>query len=101
MYAVNTGDTSSMEYYISENSSFYKTQTDYAMSLYEKGTTLDLIDYTVGTPEKIADYTYQVAVDESFSIYTMDGLSKDTSYTSLYEVKNLQGEWYITNMEVN
>ena len=88
-----------MDSYILEDTAFYESQTAYAQSLYEKDTRLNLIDYKVGTLEKIDENTYKVPVDEIFTIYTND-TSNDTSYTSYYEVKNILGDWMITDMKV-
>ncbi|MBP2242229.1 hypothetical protein J2Z40_002803 [Cytobacillus eiseniae] len=99
--AVNYDDISSLHYYILDSSTFYKEQTSYAQSLTENGTYLDLLDYTIGTPVKVTDDTYNVEVMESFDITKADGTSSETTYTSIYTLKYVNDEWFITDMKIS
>ncbi|WP_102272126.1 TcaA NTF2-like domain-containing protein [Cytobacillus massiliigabonensis] len=103
MYYLQTytdGDTASLGNYIYPSSAFYSEQENYMESLNSRGIVLDLIDYELISIEQIADKKYEVNADEYYTIdHPEKGLS-DTKQTSKYTVELIDGEFYITGVEL-
>lgn len=100
MSAVNSGDISYMTPYLLESSAFYTSQSDYAMSLYNKGTEVELISYNVRNTEKQSMTKYKVEVEETFNIYNVDGSTDYLTYLAHYDVENVDGVLYISDLEI-
>ncbi|MDM5251006.1 hypothetical protein [Lysinibacillus sp. G4S2] len=98
--AYTSGDIPSLEYYVHPSTPFYSEQLNYMNSLNAQGVVVELIDYTINSIEQIAVNKYQITVDE---FYTIDkpqkGLS-DATQTSLYTIELIDGEFYITALEI-
>ncbi len=99
-YAVNSGDISSMNHYLLGGSSFNTTQSDYAMSLYNKGTGVELISHSVQNIEKQSASNFKVKVEESFMVYNADGSTERLDYIGHYEVEKFAGTFYISDLEI-
>lgn len=94
------GDTTSLEYMVHPSSQFYKDQINYMDSLNQRGFVLEVIDYSILSMDSIGKDKYQVTVEE---YYMMDDPEKgltDTKQISKYTVELIDGEFYITDLEL-
>ena len=94
------GDTTSLGYYVYPSSEFYSEQERYMQSLKSKEIVLDLIDYNVAAIEQLSEKKYEVNVVEN---YTMDNPEQGFSgmeQNGKYTVELIDGEFYITGLEI-
>ncbi|WP_042478450.1 TcaA NTF2-like domain-containing protein [Bacillus ndiopicus] len=94
------GDTASLGHYVYPESLFYSEQERYMKSLHTKGIVLDLIDYNVTVIEQLSEKMYEVDVNEYYTIDNPEQGFSDTEQTSKYTVELIDGEFYITGLEI-
>lgn len=94
------GDTTSLSYYVYPSTPFYSEQERYMQSLKSKGIVLDLVDYNVASIEQLSDKMYEVTVAEYFTIDNPEQGFRDTEQNSKYTVELIDGEFYITGLEM-
>lgn len=100
LFAYTNGDVDSLGYFVDSSSKFYNQQLEYVESLNSRGITVNLIDYNIVSIEPLSEKKYQVIVDEQFSIDNPNKGISDVTQTSIYTVQLINGETYITNLEV-
>ena len=93
-------DTTSLGYYVYPSSAFYSEQERYMQSLKSKGTILDLIDYNVDAIEQLSEKKYEVNVVEYYTIDNPEKGFSDTEQNGKYTVELIDGEFYITGLEI-
>lgn len=94
------GDTTSLGYYVCPSTAFYSEQERYMQSLKSKGIVLDLVDYNVASIEQLSDKKYEVSVAEYYTIDSPEQGFSDTEQNSKYTVELIDGEFYITGLEI-
>jgi len=98
--AYTSGDIPSLEYYVYPSTVFYSEQLNYMNSLNAQGVVVELINYTINSMEQVAGNKYQVAVDEFYTIDKPQKGFSDSTQTSLYTIELIDGEFYITALEI-
>lgn len=94
------GNTTSLGYYVYPSTAFYSEQERYMQSLKSKGIVLDLVDYNVASIEQLSDKKYEVNVAEYYTIDSPEQGFSDTEQNSKYPVELIDGEFYITGLEI-
>ncbi|MEK5489047.1 TcaA NTF2-like domain-containing protein [Lysinibacillus sp. FSL M8-0355] len=94
------GDIASLGYYVYPSSAFYLEQERYMQSLKSKGNVLDLIDYNVTAIEQLSEKKYEVNVVEYYTIDNPEQGFSDTEQNSKYTVEIINGDFYITGLEI-
>lgn len=98
--AYTSGDTPSLEYYVYPSTDFYSEQLNYMNSLNAQGVVVELINYTIKSMEQVAVNKYQVTVSEFYTIDKPQKGFSDSTQTSLYTIELIDGEFYITALEI-
>lgn len=87
-YAVNSGNASYIQEYLDPTSAFYKEQTNFVESTYEKDIREDLVDYEIDSINSSADGVYTVNCTEVYTIYSGDDYEGTTkTFKNSYTVK--------------
>lgn len=94
--AVNSGDFSIVSPYIKGD--FYTSQKGMVSSLYSQGIKEKFDFVSVISVQKINDSKWDVKVSEGETIIYPDGEMSSKTYTWIYTVENINGEYYLTGI---
>jgi len=86
--------------YIHSSSPFYQEQVSYMESINKQGIDIQLIDYSIISMEQVAENRYEVSVEEHYTIDNPERGFSDTEQSSKYTVELIDGEFYITGLEI-
>ncbi|NWQ39561.1 hypothetical protein MLOOGBEN_02465 [Bacillus sp. EB106-08-02-XG196] len=85
--AVNDGAFVYISHLLDPESQLYEEQIDYVLDLYERQITEQIIQYQIGTPIKSGEDTYEVLVQETYSIhYGSEGREEIKNFKNTYTV---------------
>lgn len=96
--AINTNNYGQVEDYIEKSSPLMASQQDLIERLYLKGTTEELVDYTINDIEKLSNTIYEVDVTERHNIVYSEGNKKSVSNTWIYTVVKDGDTFYLRNL---
>lgn len=82
------------------DSPFYQEQYSYVQSLQEKGTSVVSNGKTITDMFYIRNNQYTVYSTEGFTIYKSSGEINTVEQNSVYTVELINGEFYITDLEL-
>jgi hypothetical protein len=100
--AVNLGDIYYIGDYMDSGSSIYQEQTNFVQSTYEKNISERLVDYHIDSISPINEGVYTVVCTETFTIYKSgDYEGSDKTLKNTYTIKNIDGEFLITDIKVS
>ncbi len=95
--AVNTGDFSVVAPYIKGN--FYNSQYNMVSSLHSQGVGERFDFLNVHSVQKAGDTKWKVRVSEGETIFYPSGKETSKTYSWLYTIEYIDGEYYPTNIE--
>jgi hypothetical protein len=99
--AVNDGAFVYISHLLDPESELYEEQIDYVLDMYERQITEKIINYQIGIPVKVAENTYEVTVQESYSIhYGSEGREEVKNFENIYTVKWFEAVWLIHDLVV-
>lgn len=99
--AVNDGAFVYISHLLDPESELYREQIDYVLEMYERQITENIINYQVGIPVKVAEDTYEVTVQETYSIYYgNEGREEVKNFENIYTVKSFDAVWLIHDLVV-
>ncbi len=103
--AIYYGSTSSLGYYIDENSALYQEQVDFITNLYENYIEEEILDYEFKDVKSLDKDTYEAVVKESYAIYYYDEYWSDpteetVNQTTTYTLKRIDDSFYIVDLKV-
>jgi hypothetical protein len=85
--AVNDGAFVYISHLLDPESQLYEEQIDYVLDMYERQITEKIIQYQIGTPVKLEEDTYEVTVQETYSIhYGIEGREEFKNFENTYTV---------------
>lgn len=85
--AVNDGAFVYISHLLDPESQLYEEQIDYVLDMYERQITEKIIHYHIGTPVKLEEDTYEVTVQETYSIhYGSEGREEIKNFENTYTV---------------
>ncbi|MEK5234037.1 hypothetical protein MHB42_20325 [Lysinibacillus sp. FSL K6-0232] len=87
-------------HYIHPSSPFYQEQVSYMESINKQGIDIQLIDFSIISMEQVAEHRYEVSVEEHYTIDNPEKGSKDVQQNSKYTIELIDGEFYITGLEI-
>jgi hypothetical protein len=91
--AVNDGAFVYISHLLDPESELYNEQVEYVLDMYERQITEQLINYQIGTPVKTEENTYEVTVQETYSIhYGSEGRE---------EIKNFENNYTVIRYDAN
>lgn len=100
--AVNDGAFVYISHLLDPESELYREQIDYVLEMYERQITEQIINYQIGVPVKVAEDTYEVTVQETYSIhYGGEGREEVKNFENIYTVKWFEAVWLIHDLVVN
>lgn len=85
---------------ISTDSAFYAQQTKYLQGLNDKNIQAEISDYDIVSVQEKSGGSYTVTVDERYMIYNPDANPKEVKQKSIYSVKFINGNFYITGLKL-
>ncbi|MGG2057219.1 hypothetical protein ABFY48_23165 [Lysinibacillus pakistanensis] len=88
-------------HYIHPSSPFYQEQVSYMESINKQGIDIQLIDFSIISMEQVAEHRYEVSVEEHYTIDNPEKGSNDVQQNSKYTIELIDGEFYITGLEIN
>jgi len=86
--------------YIHSSSPFYQEQVSYMESINKQGIDIQLIDYSIISMEQVVDHRYEVSLEEHYTIDNPEKGIKDVQQNSKYTIELIDGEFYITGLEI-
>lgn len=98
--AVNYGTYNYISHYIDPSSDLYTSQEEFVENAYNAGITESLVDMEVLDFKLNEDGTAQVLTVETFDIQNASGNESRSEYEALYDLKQVDGEFLITNLSV-
>lgn len=96
--AVNDDNFSAIASYIDPASSFYSEQSAYITNTHNSGITERLDSHEI-TNVSVSGDTAKVTVDEVFTIWN-NGSESQASYTAIYDLKKVDGDFLITKLAI-
>jgi hypothetical protein len=100
--AVNDGAFVYISHLLDPESQLYEEQIDYVIEMYERQITVKIINYQIGIPVKSTEDTYEVTVQETYSIhYGSEGREEIKNFQNTYTVKWFDAVWLIHDLVVN
>jgi hypothetical protein len=101
--AVNDGAFVYISHLLDPESKLYEEQIDYVLDMYERQITEQIIHYQIGTPVKSGEDTYEVTVQETYSIhYGREGREEIKNFRNTYTVVRFDASvWLIHDLIVN
>jgi hypothetical protein len=85
--AVNDGAFVYISHLLDPESQLYEEQIDYVLDMYERQITEKIIQYQIGTPVKAEKDTYEITVQETYSIhYGSEGREEIKNFENTYTV---------------
>ena len=94
------GYVDSLSSVVSTESAFYGQQTKYLQSLIDKNTQAEIDEYDIVSIQENGVGSYTVTVDEVYTIYQPDANPKEVKQKSIYTVKLIDDEFYITGFKL-
>jgi hypothetical protein len=100
--AVNDGAFVYISHLLDPESQLYEEQIDYVLDMYERQITEKIIQYQIGTPVKLEEDTYEVTVQETYSIhYGIEGREEFKNFENTYTVIRYDvNVWLIHDLNV-
>jgi hypothetical protein len=99
--AVNDGAFVYISHLLDPESELYTEQIDYVLEMYERQITEHIINYQIGVPVRVAEDTYEVTVQESYSIHHgSEGREEVKNFENIYTVKWFDAVWLIHDLVV-
>lgn len=86
--------------YIHSSSPFYQKQVSYMESINKQGIDIQLIDYSIISMERVAKNRYEVSVEEHYTIVNPEKGSNNVQQNSQYTIDLIDGEFFITGIEI-
>ncbi|WP_240376980.1 TcaA NTF2-like domain-containing protein [Bacillus piscicola] len=100
--AVNYGEMYYISDFIDPASPLYDQQAAFIADMYAKNTKEELVNYTITEIKSAKESGYHVRVEEIFTIYSTEtGTETKKQYNNVYHVKQIDGQFYITDLQVN
>jgi hypothetical protein len=101
--AVNDGAFVYISHLLDPESQLYEEQINYVLDMYERQITEKIIHYQIGTPVKVDEDTYEVTVQETYSIhYGSEGREEIKNFENTYTVVRYDAAvWLIHDVIVN
>jgi hypothetical protein len=101
--AVNDGAFVYISHLLDPESQLYEEQVDYVLDMYERQITEQIIHYQIGTPVKSGEDTYEVTVQETYSIhYGSVGREEIKNFENTYTLVQFDASvWLIHDLIVN
>ncbi|MEH6991708.1 hypothetical protein V7075_03250 [Neobacillus drentensis] len=101
--AVNDGAFVYISHLLDPESQLYEEQVDYVLDMYERQITEQIIHYQIGAPFKSGEDTYEVTVQETYSIhYGSEGREEIKNFENTYTlVQSDASVWLIHDLIVN
>lgn len=87
-------------HYIHPSSPFYQEQVSYMESINKQGIDIQLIDYFIISMEQITENRYGVKIEEQYAIDHPEKGDSEIQQTSKYTVELIDGEFYISGLEI-
>lgn len=85
---------------ISTDSAFYDQQTKYLQNLLNKNVQSEINDYKIVSITDNGGGSYVVTVDETYTINKPDASPKEVKQKSIYTVKLIGGQYFITGLKL-
>lgn len=99
--AVNDGAFIYISHLLDPESQLYEEQIDYVLDMYERQITEKIINYQIGIPDKAGEDTYEVTVQETYSIhYRSEGREEIKNFENTYTIKWFDAVWLIHDLVV-
>lgn len=96
--AVNDGAFVYISHLLDPESQLYEEQIDYVLDMYERQITEKIIQYQIGTPVKSGEDTYEVTVQEAYSIhYGKEGREEIKNFKNTYTVVRFDASVWLIN----
>jgi hypothetical protein len=101
--AVNDGAFVYIAHLLDPESQLYEEQIDYVLDMYERQITEKIIHYQIGTPVKAEEDTYEITVQETYSIhFGSEGREEIKNFENTYTVVRFDAAvWLIHDVIVN
>lgn len=96
----SNGYVDALDTVISTDSEFYSQQTKYLQSLNDKNTQAEVNDYNIVSFKENGSDSYTVIVDERYTIYTPNANPNQVTQKSIYTVKLIGSDYYITGLKL-
>ena len=99
LYTYSAGNITALSSYVSSASSFYSEQLAYMDSLSSRGIHVSILDYEITDIQQPSELEYRVKVSEDYEINNPNG-TKQVSQVATYTIEVINGEYFITNLEI-
>lgn len=96
----SSGYVDALDTVISTDSAFYAQQTKYLQGLIDKGTQVQISDYNIESFQEDSSGSYTVTVDERYTIYKPNANPNEVKQKSIYNVKLINGNYYIISLKI-
>ena len=94
------GDTASLEFTVHPSSQFYQNQISYMNSLQKRDMRLEVIDYSLLSIDVVNQNKYYVTTEEYYTVNRNEQIESTPQQISKYTVELIDGEFYITDLEL-
>lgn len=100
--AVNDGAFVYISHLLDPESELYEEQIEYVLEMYERQITEKIINYQIGTPVKSGEDTYEVIVQETYSIhYGSEGREEIKNFENTYTLVRFdEAVWLIHDVTI-
>lgn len=96
----SSGYVDALDTFISTSSAFYEQQKKYLQGLLEKDIRVEIGDYIIESLKETSSGSYTVTVDELYTIYKPNVSPNEVKQKSIYTVKLMNGDYYITSLKL-